>query len=115
MVLGELVPKQVALGRAERLSLLVAWPMTLFLKVAKGPQKLLHHWSFFLARHLGARPTDSEGHAYSAEELKLLVTGSYRSGALPEYQQEMIHNVIDMAEISARKSWFRAPISYRSP
>jgi len=103
VVLGELVPKQVALGRAERLSLLIAWPMTLFLKVARGPQKLLHAWSFFLARHLGARASSSSAHAYSAEELKMLVTGSYRSGGLPEYQQEMIHNVIDLPEISVRE------------
>jgi putative hemolysin len=103
VVLGELVPKQVALGRAERLSLLLAWPMTLFLRVAQRPQKLLHSWSFFMARRLGAQPSDSHGHAYSAEELKMLVTGSYRSGALPEYQQEMIHNVIDLPEITVRE------------
>jgi CBS domain containing-hemolysin-like protein len=103
VVLGELIPKQVALGRAERLSLLVAWPMTLFLKVARGPQKLLHSWSFYLARHLGARPADSTAHAYTTEELKMLVTGSYRSGALPEQQQEMIHHVIDLPEITVRE------------
>src|SRR3990172_2941294 len=55
VVLGELVPKQVALGRAERLSLLVAWPMTVFLKIVRGPQAVLHASSFFLARWLGAR------------------------------------------------------------
>jgi len=103
VVLGELVPKQVALGRAERLSLLVAWPMILFLKVARGPQKLLHSWSFYLAQHLGARAADSPAYTYTTEELKMLVTGSYRSGALPEYQQEMIHNVIDLPEISVRE------------
>ena len=103
VVLGELVPKQVALGRAERLSLLVAWPMTLFLKVARGPQKLLHYWSFYLARHLGARAADSPAYTYTTEELKMLVTGSYRSGALPEQQQEMIHNVIDLPEITVRE------------
>ena len=103
IVLGELVPKQVALGRAERLSLLVAWPMTLFLKVVRRPLLVLHFCSFYLATRLGARPAGAAAHAYTAEELKMLVTGSYRSGALPEYQQEMIHNVIDLPEILARE------------
>ena len=103
VVLGELVPKQVALGRAERLSLLVAWPMTLFLKVVRKPQGWLHACSFYLAQRLGARPSGEAPYSHSAEELKMLVTGSYRSGALPEYQQEMIHNVIDLPEVLVRE------------
>ncbi|MSV35170.1 MAG: HlyC/CorC family transporter [Bryobacterales bacterium] len=103
VVLGELVPKQVALGRAERLSLLIAWPMRVFLKIASAPQALLHASSYAIARHLGASSTGSHAHSYSGEELKLLVTTSYRSGALPAYQQEMIHNVIDLGELAVRE------------
>ena len=103
VVLGELVPKQVALARAERLSLLVAWPMKVFLKIAHVPQVLLHAASFALAQHLGARAAGEKLHTYTAEELKLLVTASYREGALPEYQQEMIHSVIDLRQVAVRE------------
>jgi putative hemolysin len=103
VVLGELVPKQIALGRAERLSLLVAWPMNIFLKIVRGPQALLHASSYSIARHLGANPSGSPAHSYSGEELKMLVTTSQRSGALPAYQQEMIHNVIDLSQVSVRE------------
>jgi putative hemolysin len=103
VVLGELVPKQIALGRAERIALLVAWPMRVFLKLASLPQKVLHASSFAIARHLGASSTGAGMHSYSGEELKLLVTTSYRSGALPEYQQDMIHNVIDLGEVTVRE------------
>src|SRR3972149_11277800 len=95
VVLGELVPKQVDLARAERLALLVAWPMKVFLEIAHVPQVLLHAASFSLAQPLRARAAGRKLHTYTAEELKLLVTASYREGALPEYQQEMIHSVID--------------------
>ncbi|MBI3896325.1 MAG: HlyC/CorC family transporter [Acidobacteria bacterium] len=98
VVLGELVPKQVALGRAERLSLLVAWPMTVFLKIVRGPQAILHSSSFFLARRLGAREAGAPLKGHTAEELKLLVTASQRSGSLPAYQQEMIHSVMDLRQ-----------------
>jgi CBS domain containing-hemolysin-like protein len=102
VVLGELVPKQVALARAERLALLVAWPMSVFLKLARAPQRLLHAAAFALAQHLGASGT-GRPHTYTGEELKLLVTASYREGALPEYQQEMIHSVIDLGQVTARQ------------
>jgi CBS domain containing-hemolysin-like protein len=109
VVLGELVPKQVALSRAERLSLLVAWPMKVFLKVARGPQALLRACSFALAQHLGASASGERAHTYTGEELKLLVTASYRSGALPAYQQEMIHNVIDLRQVAVREIMVSRP------
>ncbi len=103
VVLGELVPKQVALERAERLTLVIAWPMSLFMNVVKVPLRVLDASSFFLARHMGATAAGPRSHTYSTEELKLLVTGSYRSGGLPENQQEMIHKVIDLPEVSVRE------------
>jgi CBS domain containing-hemolysin-like protein len=103
VVFGELVPKQVALARAERLSLLVAWPMKVFLKIAGVPQAFFHTASFALAQHLGARAAGRKLHTYTGEELKLLVTTSFREGALPEYEQEMIHNVIDLKEVAVRE------------
>ncbi|MBI4443673.1 MAG: HlyC/CorC family transporter [Acidobacteria bacterium] len=103
VVLGELVPKQVALGRAERLSLVVAWPMTLFLKAVRRPLRVLHAASFFLARHLGAHASGKGPQTFSAEELKMLVTASFGSGALPAYQQEAIHNVLDLPGVLVRE------------
>ena len=67
VVLGELVPKQVALARAERLSLLIAWPMRIFLKVVRTPQALLHACAFSLARHLGASRSGSRVHTSTGE------------------------------------------------
>jgi CBS domain containing-hemolysin-like protein len=103
IVLGELIPKQIALGRAERLTLAVAFPMTLFVRLVHRPLTVLHSISFQLAQRMGARPSSDREHAYSSEELKVLVTGSYRSGGLPEYQQEMIHNVIDLPDVLVRE------------
>jgi CBS domain containing-hemolysin-like protein len=103
VVLGELVPKQVALGRAERLSLLLAWPMYVFLRIVRAPQEFLYACSYSLARHLGASASGEKAHTYTGEELKLLVTASYRSGALPAYQQGMIHSVIDLRQVAVRE------------
>ncbi len=103
LVLGELVPKQVALGRAERMSLAIAWPMTLFLKIIRFPMAVLHATSFSLARRMGARPGGRSTQIATAEELKLLITAGFGSGALPPSQQEMIHRVIDLHEVLVRE------------
>ncbi|HWP85957.1 MAG TPA: hemolysin family protein [Terriglobia bacterium] len=103
VVLGELVPKQVALARAERVALVVAWPMKIFLKLVRIPQVVLHASAYSLARHLGAKPSGARVHAYTGEELKLLVNASVRGGALPAYQQEMIHNVLDLRQVAVRE------------
>ena len=103
LMLGELVPKQVALGRAERLCLVVAQPMTFFLKIVRFPLAALYAGAFFLARRLGARAPGHSVQTYTAEELKLLATSSYRSGALAAYQQEMILNIIDLGQILVRE------------
>ena len=103
VILGELVPKQVALARAERISLLVAWPMRFFLKIVQVPQAFLHACAFALAQHMGASHSGSRTHTYTGEELKLLVTASYRGGALPAYQQDMIHSVIDLRQVTVRE------------
>jgi CBS domain containing-hemolysin-like protein len=103
VVLGELIPKQVALARAERLSLLLAWPMNVFLKLVRIPQAILHACAYSLARHMGASHAAFGSHAYTGEELKLLVTASYQRGALPASQQEMIHSVIDLGEVAVRE------------
>ncbi|MBI3933490.1 MAG: HlyC/CorC family transporter [Acidobacteria bacterium] len=103
VVLGELVPKQVALARAERVSLLVAWPMKVFLRIVQAPQALLHASAYSLAQHLGARHGAGRAHTYTGEELKLLVTASFRGGTLPAYQQDMIHSVIDLRQVAVRE------------
>src|SRR5262249_26624040 len=97
------VPKQVALARAERLSLLLAWPMSVFLKLVRAPHAVLHACAYALARHMGASHSGAGKYAYTGEELKLLVTSSYQGGTLPEYQQEMIHSVIDLSQVAVRE------------
>ena len=103
LVLGELVPKQVALGRAESMSLVVAWPMTVFLKIVRAPMRLLHSFSFAIACKLGARAGGRSTGVATAEELKLLVASSTATGGIPATQQEMIHRIIDLNDVTVRE------------
>ena len=83
VILGELVPKSLALERAERVALAVAGPMDVFMNLARPFLVLMNKSANLVLRGFGSR-LRREGGAHSAEELKLIVTASRRLGLLPE-------------------------------
>jgi CBS domain containing-hemolysin-like protein len=103
VVLGEVVPKNVALGTAgERLALLVSPPIELFVKVTRPLLVVLNFFAFRLSRLFGAKPT-SHVHVHSAEELKMLVSAGIESGLLDESLEAMIHGLLDLSKIMVRE------------
>jgi CBS domain containing-hemolysin-like protein len=103
MVLGELVPKTVAYGRAERVVLLVARPTTWFLQLTRAPVKLLEALSNLVLRALGEWPGGGHRGVHTMEEVKLIVSAIRQRGLLGEEQEEMIHGVFDLHRILVRE------------
>src|SRR5258708_13510012 len=95
IILGELVPKSLALERAERVALAVAGPMDVFMNLARPFLVLMNKSANLVLRGFGSR-LRREGGAHSPEDLKLIVTPSRRLGLLPEAEQEMIHNALEL-------------------
>ncbi len=102
LVLGEVVPKNVALARADRMALLVARPMELFLHATHPFMILLNAAAASVSRMLGATPFE-HGHVHSPEEMKMLVTAGRESGFLPAVQEAVIHRVFDLDSVLARE------------
>jgi CBS domain containing-hemolysin-like protein len=98
LLLGEFVPKAVALERTERVALAVARPMEIFYKVFKAPIWLINKSGILALRMLGMHASDGHSKAYSEEELRSLVTLSHQSGHLIEDEQRLIHNVFDFTD-----------------
>jgi putative hemolysin len=98
LLLGEFVPKALALERAERVSLAVARPMALFYRVFKAPIWLINKSGIVTLRLLGLHATDEHAKAYSEEELRNLITASHKSGHLIADEQQLIHNVFDFTD-----------------
>lgn len=102
MVLGEVVPKNLAMERSERLALHVAPPLEYFAR-ATGPfVSLVKGTSWKIARMLGLKMHGGE-EGYTAEELKLIVSVSGREGEHAERQQRMLHQVIDFFDLTVRE------------
>lgn len=102
VILGELVPKSLALERAERVALAVAGPMDVFMSLARPFLVFMNKSANLVLRGFGSR-LRREGGAHSAEELKLIVTASRRLGLLPKAEEEMIHNALELGNITVRE------------
>lgn len=103
MVLGELVPKAVAYERAEPVSLFVAKPILLFLRLSKHLVRTLDGMADLVLRALGQYPGQGHGAAHTPEEVKLIVSGIRRRGLLGEEQEEMIHSVFDLQHVRVQE------------
>jgi CBS domain containing-hemolysin-like protein len=100
VLLGELVPKSLALQRAERIALAVAGPVDVFIRMTRPAVKLMNISATLVLRVFRA-PLRGEGSAHSPEELKLMATQTRRVGLLPPFQEEMIHRAIELNQIVA--------------
>jgi CBS domain containing-hemolysin-like protein len=100
VLLGELVPKSLALQRAERIALAVAGPVEVFIRMTRPAVRLMSG-SAALVLRLFRAPLRGESSAHSPEELKLMATATRRMGLLPAFQEEMIHRAIELNQVVA--------------
>jgi CBS domain containing-hemolysin-like protein len=115
IVLGELAPKSYAIRFTEQTALWVALPVRFF-QVAFAPALwLLARCAAGTLRLLGVNPETSGDLAHSEEELRILLAESHRVGALSGAKRELLENVIDYTERTARHVMIpRADIAYLS-
>jgi magnesium and cobalt exporter, CNNM family len=101
IVLGELAPKTVALQYPEQVSLVVAKPTELFLRVFRPFIRALNGMGWAVVRMFGMKAASGHGGVHSEEELKMLVTASQQAGVLEEDEEQMLHRVFHFAEFTA--------------
>jgi CBS domain containing-hemolysin-like protein len=102
VVVGELVPKSLALRRAEALAVAVAPPMLIFIALARPAVRFLKSSAAVILRGFDIQFTDRAA-VHSPEELKLIATASRRMGLLPRFQETLIHRALELDEVSIRE------------
>jgi putative hemolysin len=115
VLLGELVPKTLALQRAEQIALAVAAPMEAFLTLTRPVLFFMGRSGSLVLRLFGARDTRRAGAIHSPDELKLIVTASRQVGQIPESQEEMIHAAIELDSITVREIMVARPDIFSLP
>ena len=102
VLLGELVPKSLALRKAEEMAVAVAGPMDVFIWLTRPIVRLMK-WSARIVLHLFRAELMQEGEVHSPEELKLIASAARRMGTLPVFQEALIHRAVEVNQIPARE------------
>jgi CBS domain containing-hemolysin-like protein len=98
VVIGELVPKGIALGHPERTALAVSPVVRAFFVVFRPLIWLLQESTTVLLRALGLEPPGAEHEAHSEAELRMLLSSSADQGEIEHEEQEMLYKVFDFAD-----------------
>jgi putative hemolysin len=94
LVLGELVPKQLALHSAERLAIALAGPIRALSKLTSPLVRFLAGSSNLIVRLLGVRPSAEP--PVTEDEIKVLLEQGTQAGVFEEAEQEMVEGVFRM-------------------
>jgi putative hemolysin len=114
VILGELVPKSLALERGEQVALAVAAPMDVFLTLTRPLIFGMSKAAGSVLRLFGSRKLRS-GPVHSPDELKLIVTASRQFGQIPLFQEEMIHHALELESITVREVMVPRPDIFSLP
>lgn len=102
VVIGEVVPKNLAIDKADRLAVIVAPALMVFYRLSSVFVAGIEGTTRALTRLLGVK-TGHRGGGHSSEELKLIVSSSRFAGNLPKTQEDMIHRVLDLNDVFVRE------------
>lgn len=102
VVAGELVPKALALRRAEALAAAVAPPMLFFMALTRPAVRILSRSAAFVLRGFDI-PATERATIHSPEELKLIATAARRMGVLPRFQETLVHRALELNDVPVRE------------
>jgi CBS domain containing-hemolysin-like protein len=98
IVIGEMVPKSMALASSYRSAVTLIRPMQFVEAILITPVRILNGIGAAILRILHVPPAEGHARLHSPEELELIVTESAEGGLLNEDEQEMILNIFDFSE-----------------
>lgn len=101
IVLGEQVPKIVALQYAEPVALYTTKVTELFMKAFWPLIAGLNRVTTFTLSGMGLKQFSGHSMVHSEEELKMLVTASQEAGVIEEQEEQMLHRVFGFANLTA--------------
>ena len=103
VVVGELMPKSIALQNPEKTSLWVARPTLWTEWIFKPFIWALNGTGSALLKMIGVNPADGHEVAHSVEELKMIVAASAEVGVVETEERKMLHAIFDFGELLVRR------------
>ncbi|ADL53690.1 hemolysin family protein [Clostridium cellulovorans] len=98
IVLGELVPKSLAIITAEKIATYTALPLIMFYKVTYPIMWAFNHSTNLILKAFGMSQVDEHDEAHTDEEIKILVEESYKHGLIDQTELTFVDNIFDFSE-----------------
>ena len=104
VIIGEMAPKTLAIKQAEKVTLALILPLTIFTKIFRPLIILMNAIAGLVLRPFGIKQTDDHGHgdSLSADELRLMLTASRNSGTIQESEWNLATRVLDFSHSQAK-------------
>lgn len=103
VVLGELVPKSLAIQDTERYALIIAPALYTFNRLFAPFIWVFDHVTIGILKLMGVKPSDEIADAHSEEEIKLIIDASQKGGIIDDTEGEIIQNAICFSETCAHE------------
>lgn len=104
VIIGEMAPKTLAIRQAEKITLALIFPLTIFTKIFRPLILLMNGIAALVLTPFGIKPSDDHGHgeSLSADELRLMLTASRNSGTIQESEWNLATRVLDFSHSQAK-------------
>ena len=103
VVVGELVPKTVAIGHAESTVLAVSWPLRFFRFLFYPLISVMNGAANVIVSAMRIAPQTEQSLAHSEAELRMILAVSRKSGVLSESHGRLLANALDFADRAVRQ------------
>ena len=103
VVVGELAPKTIAIQKAEKITLAFSRPIQVFYKILYPFIWLLNGSARILLKLFGMKPASEHELSHTEEELRLLLSESYKSGEINVNELKFVNNVFEFDDTIARE------------
>ena len=104
IIIGELIPKNIAIQYVEKVMLTVAFPLTFFHKIMYPSVWALNKIAFSAAKLCGVEISGKNGDAaHTEDEIRVLMEESHKQGYIDKTELEYVDNVFDFADRNVRE------------
>jgi len=103
IVLGELVPKSLAIINTEKIAMYTALPLIMFYKLTYPIMWAFNSSTKLVLNIFGISQVEEHEAAHTDEEIKLLVEDSYKHGLIDKTELTFVDNIFDFSEKAVRE------------
>jgi CBS domain containing-hemolysin-like protein len=103
VVIGEMVPKSMALQSAERMVFTLSTPMLLMQSIFSWAITILNKIGVFILWLMRVPPPQEGERLHTSDELELIISDSVVGGLVEAQEQQLLTNIFDFADLHVRQ------------